>query len=674
MMKTILLCFLSLAYYSLPILAQQKDSVQVRPDSTGRIISAASQPNDSSQARKDSVVRIIPIPELGSIEPFGDSSSYISNTQITFMEYRSLYDIISHEPGVFIRDLASAGQKNQIVINGIDDKNIAVMVDGIPYNDHYTGTFNLWNIPVDAIERVEFITGTTAMFYDGKSAGGAINIVTKNFNNNRASTHLRYSQGISGYTHTDAMFAQNIAAGLNLSFALAHYGFGSNKESQDYRARFYNSNDDEWLIRSKLRYNITQWMDLSFAYSYERKWTGLNGGVNYYHTASLFDGLNADVNNFESYEKEYNSHYHMTAAFYPFQDSTLLTSLSLYSFDRLREYRDEENRSVTLNGIVAKRDFASIGKGLKLNILSQYSELRFIGYADLARIQSTDILTMGLKADILPHSFFTLSPFVSFKDYGNQFIANGGIEGKLILTSSVTLFGGIAQNIINDRTVSVTTGVSPADASALSYAHKSKEVFSVMETGIRYSLPSLLTAEVTYKHIIQNDPVVFDTISFAGSGSYYFPEQYAIDALSASIHAVWNDFHVEATGNYLKYPAITRNAVSLTLFPEFTANGSVYYQGLLAKGHLDIKIGLRGNFYSVQTGMRPYDEYGVWIPSIMTKYGPGGSLDFFAVGKIGDAYVHLIWENLGGNQYLLAPVYPMYDRNIRFGVSWEFID
>ena len=673
-MKKIFFCFFSLAYCSLPILAQHKDSLQVRNDSVVQNINVPVPPKDSAQAKKDSVVKIIPIPELGSIEPFGDSSQHLTSTLITFREYRSLYDIIAQEPGVLVRDLASAGQKNQIVINGIDDKNIAIMVDGIPYNDHYTGTFNLWDIPVDAIERVEFITGTSAMFYDGRSAGGTINIVTKNFNNNRASTHLRYSQGISGYTHTDAMFAQNIAAGLNLSFALAHYGFGSNKESQDYRARFYNSNDDAWLIRTKLRYNITQWMDLSFNYSYERRWTGLNGGVNYYNTASLFDGLNAEVNNFEAYEKEFNSHYHLTAAFSPFQDSTLLTSVSLYSFDRLREYRDEENRSVILNGIYTKRDFASIGKGLKLNILSQYSELRFIGYADLARIQSTDILTMGLKADIKPHSFFTLSPFVSFKDYGNQFIANGGIEGKLVLTSSVTLFGGVAQNIINDQPVSVSYTVSPLDASSFSYAHRSKDVFSVQEAGVRYSIPSTLTAEVSYKHYVQNDPIVFDTIPFFGAVLYYNPQKYLIDALSASVHAVWNNFHFEATGNYLKYPKITRNAVSLTLFPEITANGSVYYQGLLANGHLDIKVGLRGNYYSEQTGMRPYDEFGVWIPSTELRYGPSGSLDFFAVGKIGDAYVHLIWENLAGSQYLLAPVYPMYDRNIRFGVSWEFID
>jgi outer membrane cobalamin receptor len=220
-------------------------------------ISAYAFPADSTQAKKDSVVRIVPIPEIGSVEPFRDSAAGISERTIIFREYRSLYDIIAREPGVFVRDLASAGQQNQLMINGVDGKNIAVMVDGVPYNDYYTGSYDLWLIPVDAIERVELFTGAEAIFYDGKSGGGAINIVTKNFNNNRAKTRLRYTQGVSGYSQTDAMFAQNIMTGMNLSFGLAHYGFGSNRSGLNYRARFNNSNTDSWMFRSKLRYDVT---------------------------------------------------------------------------------------------------------------------------------------------------------------------------------------------------------------------------------------------------------------------------------------------------------------------------------------------------------------------------------------------------------------------------------
>ncbi len=631
------------------------------------------QPSDSTHARKDSVIRITPIQETGSIEPFGDSTRIISHKEITFTEYRSLYDIISRERGVFVRDLASPGQQNQIVSNGIGDNNIAIMVDGIPYNDYYTGSYNLWNIPVDAIERVEFISGASSMFYDGKSAGGVINIVTKNFNNNRAMTRLRYSQGISGYAHTDAMFAQNIMSGLNLSFGLAHYGFGSDKESQNYRGRFFNSNNDAWNFRTKLRYNITNWFNLSFSYFYDRTWTGLHGGVNYLNTPTIFDGLQAEVQNVESYEKQFNSHYNLTANFFAFEDSSLFASLSFYSFDRLREYRDEENRSVITNGIFQQRDFASIGRGMKLNMLSQVSAIRLMWYVNVERIQSREIIKIGFKGDLFTNLFFTLSPFATIKNTRNKFTTNGGVEGKLRLTSSLILFGGVTQTALEENFVAVDFPLSSTSL-FVPLEQREQKTFSLIEIGSRFTLPSLFSSEISYKRTEQKNPFVFDTISFTNSGSYYNPTKYVFEAISTSAHLEWNDFHLEGTANYLKQPAIVRNNVSLTLYPEITMNGSAYYHGLLAKGNLDLKIGVRGNFFSKQTGMRPYDEYGVWISSSDPEFGPSGTMDFFAIGKIGDAYVHFIWENLTGTQYLLAPVYPVYDRNIRFGLSWVFAD
>ena len=42
--------------------------------------------------------------------------------------------------------------------------------------------------------------------------------------------------------------------------------------------------------------------------------------------------------------------------------------------------------------------------------------------------------------------------------------------------------------------------------------------------------------------------------------------------------------------------------------------------------------------------------------------------------RIGDAHIHFIWENLGGKEYLLEAVYPMPGRQIRLGVTWDFLN
>lgn len=626
----------------------------------------------SVPAKQDSVMYAMPIPDIGSIEPFDSTVHSLPAQKIIWEEYRSLYDILSAQRGVFVRDLASPGQQNQIVIGGLPDKNISIMIDGIPYNDFTTGSFNLWLLPVEAIERIEYIGNSQSVFYDGTSGAATINIVTKSFTNNRAITNLRYSQGVSGYTHTDAFFAQNISRDLNLTLALTHHGFGSNKESQNFRGRFLNSNDDAWGFRSKVRYNITDWFDLSFFYLYNKTWTGLHGGIDYFNTPSIFDGLQAEVQNYESYEKYSNSHYTITAALFPTADSSVLATLSLYHFDRLREYRDEENRGFLTNGIFTQRDFASVTNGARFQLTTDIGFSRVNGYLNYEHVRAYKIVTVGLKDDVTLLPFLTLSPFAVARDFSGNKLVHAGAHATIRLTSSISLFGGITDEVQNDRAVTIN---SPRNLFLPNIADwHNTESYSILEAGTSVSLPTVFSGSLSYKHTTLRNPIEFDTIPLFSSYFTMIPTTFEYDAIAASAHLIVGEFHFEGTANYLKQPSIVRNGVSLTLFPALTLYGSAYFHGLLAKGNLDLKVGIRGRYYSKQTGMKPYDEIGVWIPSDILTYGPSGTMDFFAIGKIGSAYVHFIWENLTGNQYLLAPVYPMYDGNIRFGLSWEFVD
>jgi hypothetical protein len=635
---------------------------------------AAQEHNDSTtiQTKRDSIVHAIPIPSIGSVHPFDSTLQTISARQIIWEEYRSLYDILSVQHGIVVRDLASPGQQNQISIGGLTDRNMAILIDGIPYNDFYTGTLNEWLIPVEAIERIELMGNSQSVFYDGRSGAGAVNIITKSYDNNRAITNLRYSQGVSGYTHTDAFFAQNVMREVNLTLGLSHYGYGSNKESQNYRGRFFNSNDDAWIFRSKMRYNAAAWINFSFSYLYNKTWTGLHGGVDYNTSPSIFDGLSAYVENEESYEKYSNSHYTLSTALFPFADSTFLTTVSFYHFDRLREYRDEENRSVIRNNIFTQRNFNSITNGVKLQLFSRIGFNAINAYSNYEEVKSNRILTVGVKDDIALVPFLTLSPFVVTRDFSGNQLIHTGAEARIRVTSSLALFGGITKDISNDRAVKVNTITNLTLLNPASL--QNRESFSIMEIGGSISIPSFFNGLASYRRTVLKNPIVFDTIPLTSSFLFTIPLQYTYDAVSISAHLIMGEFHLEGTANYLNQPVFIHNNKSLTLFPDITLYGGAYYHGLLAKGNLDLKVGLRGRYYSRQTGMKPYDEIGVWIPSSLVEYGPSGAMDFFAIGKIGSAYVHFIWQNLTGTQYLLAPVYPMYDSNIRFGLSWEFLD
>ncbi|MHB1050097.1 MAG: TonB-dependent receptor plug domain-containing protein [Bacteroidota bacterium] len=621
--------------------------------------SSAAGASDTAVVQQDSVIYILPIAELGSIEPYGDSTRIIGKDEIIWNEYRSLYDILAGFPGVFIRDLASPGQKNQIVINGIDDNYIAILVDGIPYNDYPSSSFNLWNIPVDMIERVEIITGPGSFFHDGRSSGGVINIVTKSFTNNRAITNLRYSQGVDGYVHTDAMFAQNIFRDFNLTLGLSHYGYGTNKERSRFRGRFYNSNDDAWTFRVKMRYNVTNDLNVSFTHLANRSMTGLHGGVDYLITPAIFDGYLATVQNFDAYEKLFYNQSYLTVAFAPGSDSAGALTVSGYYFDRLRQYRDEENRS-TANGIFQQSDFYSITRGVRVNYFHHTKVNRLsVNYNLNERKSGTDITveSFGIRDQLTILNFLDVTGYASY----TKEISYGG-EASMRLMDGLSLYAGYSRN----------SGPTLADRFL-----RNDEMIEQSAAGVRYTLPGFFAGAVNLSKTAVHNMIVYDTIpntNVLTSSSLSALGRKEYDAVSMSGHLMFGEFHVEGTAVYLIHPRMVRDNMAATLQPELTMNGSVYYHGLLAKGNLDLKIGVRGWYVAKQTGMKPYDELGLWIPSSLLAFGPSGTMDFFAVGKIGSAYVHLIWENLTGNQYLLAPVYPMYERNIRFGLSWEFLN
>lgn len=86
---------------------------------------------------------------------------------------------------MYIRDMGSPGQHNELTVGGVDERGIAFLVDGRSQADPITGAYDMILFPTDYIERIEFITGPRAMLYGMNSTGGAINIVTKSFYTNK---------------------------------------------------------------------------------------------------------------------------------------------------------------------------------------------------------------------------------------------------------------------------------------------------------------------------------------------------------------------------------------------------------------------------------------------------------------------------------------------------------
>ena len=236
-----------------------------------------------------------PIPLIGALEPFGDSSGAILDSEIPWIQDRYIGDLLWTKPGMYIRDMGSPGQHNELTIGGVDERGIAFLVDGRSQADPITGTYDMFLFPTDYIERIEFITGPRAMLYGMNSTGGAINIVTKSFYTNKPYSRLRYSQGVDDYAQTDAMFSQNIFSRFNFMFGLERHALGFDQINQDYAARYTNSDYDAWSFRTKLRYDISNSFNIVFSHLYEQAITGMFGGVDY--SQPPVDGYFGDPSN-----------------------------------------------------------------------------------------------------------------------------------------------------------------------------------------------------------------------------------------------------------------------------------------------------------------------------------------------------------------------------------------
>jgi len=74
----------------------------------------------------------------------------------------------------------SIGSKNdmQIQLRGIDQRQLSVMLDGVPIYAPYDGLVDLGQIPVDAIGKITVTPGNSSVLYGPNSLGGSINILT----------------------------------------------------------------------------------------------------------------------------------------------------------------------------------------------------------------------------------------------------------------------------------------------------------------------------------------------------------------------------------------------------------------------------------------------------------------------------------------------------------------
>jgi outer membrane cobalamin receptor len=89
----------------------------------------------------------------------------------------SIAEVINHQTGVKVRRTGGAGSDTKINVRGLEGNRVQIYLDGHPLNTP-DGSFNINDIPLQFIDRIEVYKGIVPPEFGGDGLGSAINVVT----------------------------------------------------------------------------------------------------------------------------------------------------------------------------------------------------------------------------------------------------------------------------------------------------------------------------------------------------------------------------------------------------------------------------------------------------------------------------------------------------------------
>lgn len=183
----------------------------------------------------------------------------VTSDKIKEKEYKTVLDVLRDIPSVSItKDIFGSTIDLRGQGSTIAKRNVQVLIDGVAVNSLDTSMTStpINTIPVSSIERIEVIPGGGSVLYGSGTAGGVINIITKNGKGLRADVT---------YDHTS--FGGNkydVSAGQSLGNFDANVMY-SKTNADGYRSQ---SHDDTEFFQGNLKYNISDTQVLEFKYSH----------------------------------------------------------------------------------------------------------------------------------------------------------------------------------------------------------------------------------------------------------------------------------------------------------------------------------------------------------------------------------------------------------------------
>jgi hypothetical protein len=577
------------------------------------------------------------------------------------IDYRYAADFFKLSPFFYLKDYGTLGQPNDLFLYGTNSKGISFFEDGVYHNNRYSNLLDLNHFQSESVDSIEIAPLPRGFIYGPYNNTVSVNLISKDPSPSLPYTRVKYYEGPYDETMIDGLFSVYVFRQLIASAEITNR-IASN--------RYLNTDYSVWQAKAKLKYLLSDSINLIGTYRYSSSETGLNGGVDVDSILQatqnlesvLYNNLEAPVIT-ESGRLKVKQHHFGLRLLSSFSKNSETDLTLFYKF-----YLDENSNGQTGNSFTNKFRNKLWGAFLKQGFKFDFLDARLFANYESNKFKdsysSGDILKdnyssmnlfsiAGILSAYLLDSAFVPSVFYKYAHYDYQFGENSysganpgfGFDVKYYLSKFLNFYAGYSEY---------------------------KPFYSDLR---------IKTAELGAKFLKENflaDLKLFNRKNF----NLHYPVNYInssyttesnIWGLSSQLGIrVWKIF-LEARASYYDITERWYDGITTNNPPDVIFTTGLFFRDFLFNDNLDLKAGFEFTYFGKQTiSFSPNIDL---VGGSDLFINPSNRLDFIAAGEIQKvAIVYFTWENLFDNDYYLVRFYPVPERNIRFGLSWELFN
>lgn len=153
----------------------------------------------------------------------------------------NLAEVLDKQAGIQIKQVGGFGTYSSAYVRGSSAKQTSIFIDGVLVNNEHSGSFNLSNISLNDVERIDIYPNNVPLQLSLSETGTAINIIT--LKSTKPSANITLGYGSLNTKKLAGVFTKQLSDN-NILVSLEKLSTDNNYEFIDTNKTLFNSEDD----------------------------------------------------------------------------------------------------------------------------------------------------------------------------------------------------------------------------------------------------------------------------------------------------------------------------------------------------------------------------------------------------------------------------------------------